>query len=103
MEAGISTYGEIVEIKGGVDGASHPVFEYQTEEGDRFRAWGVGSALPLYNIYYYHPVGSRVPVIYDPDNPGNAKIDTVMQAWAIPIFVSLFGLRVGIGFVRKGL
>ena len=35
VETGVPTYGEIVEIEGGLDGAFYPVFEYQTEEGIR--------------------------------------------------------------------
>ena len=106
MEAGISTHGQIVEVEGigGPDGgAFYPVFEYQTEEGILLRDRGVGSSHPLYNVHKVYPVGTRVPVIYDPKNPGNAKIDAFMQTWAMPFFVSFFGLFFGFKIVRAGL
>ena len=106
MANGVSTYGEIIEITGApVVGAGQifPVFEYQTEAGIRFQDRGVGSGHPLYNVEKLYPVGTRVPVIYDPNNLGNAKIDTVFQAWLFPVFFSLVGLGVGFNIARAGL
>ena len=105
VEASVSTYGEIVEIEwiGHYEGAYYPVFEYQTEGGSRFRDRGVGSSHPLYNVHKVYPVGARVPIIYDPNNPDHAQIDTFIQIWGGPIFVSLFSLFVGIKLVRADL
>ena len=100
METGVSTYGTIVAIEA-TGGADYPAFAYQTESGVRHVARGIGSNHPLYVIRYVYPVGDRVPVIYDPDDPHDAKIDAFMQMWAPPIFVSLFGLYIAISIIRK--
>ena len=100
---GVFTHGTIIEIKGGYDGAFYPVFKYQTEEGTWYRETGVGSSHPLYPIYAVYSVGKRVPVIYDPDNPTTAGINTFMQLWLFPILVNLFGVYVAKSVFRKGL
>ena len=90
MANGVSTYGEIVKITGfPAPGAGQifPVFEYQTEEGIRFQDRGVGSGHPLYNVHALYPVGTRVPVIYDPNDPSDAKIGTVFQVFFRLFFV----------------
>lgn len=38
------------------------------------------------------PVGTEVPVLYDPDNPSDATLGSFKALWLIPVVLSLFGM-----------
>jgi hypothetical protein len=67
-----------------------PVVEFATAEGTRVT---YTSNVTVNNMAVY-PVGTNVPILYQKDNPENARIDSFSQTWAgtflLPIGLFLF-------------
>ena len=71
----------------------YPVVRFKTQDGKAvdFRA-ASGSQHPAYSI------GDRVPVMYDPSNPKDSRIDTVWGVWGAPLIL----LGIGAVFLMLG-
>jgi hypothetical protein len=76
----------MVTNEGQTSGAYHPIVAF--EDGGERRSFtdGVGSLPPDYEV------GAEVEVLYDPDDPKAARIDSFKRVWFVPIFISLLGL-----------
>jgi hypothetical protein len=46
-----------------------------------------------------HRYGDSVPVLYDPANPANARIESFWELWALPVGLGVAGLASMIGFL----
>lgn len=49
------------------------------------------------------PVGSKVPVVYDPGNPSSAEIDRFAYHWLAPIGIALFAVVFAAAAVQGAL
>lgn len=66
--------------------AYFPVVAFKTAEGTQIEFVGKsGSSSPTF------VKGQQVEVIYRPENPNNAKINTFLDLWAPPLFLTIFG------------
>lgn len=64
-----------------------PVVEFTAPNGERVEfASSTSSNPPAYDV------GEIVDVLYDPDDPHDARIDGAFSLWFLPIFLSIFGL-----------
>lgn len=73
----------------------YPVVRFRTQDGKTidFRA-SSGSQHPAY------AVGDRVPVIYDPSNPKDSRVNTVWGVWGAPlILLGIGAVFLVLGFV----
>lgn len=106
MRAGGRATGEVTdnteEWHSGSKGAARKYFfpqvAFTTAKGERISFKSVsGGGKPV-------PVGSRVDVLYDPDNPSDTMVKAFAAIWVFPILTLLFGLPfllVGIsGFMK---
>lgn len=84
----ISGSGSVVELRvtEGVDGPNtSPIVEFKTLEGTPIRFQGAStSPAPM--------LGEAVPIIYRPDDPQHARINTIVQRWLFPCVFSPLGL-----------
>lgn len=66
--------------------AAAPVILFQTPRGEahRFRA-------TPYAAWLSFEIGDRVPVLYDPRNPENARVDSFVQLWAGVVGAAVLG------------
>jgi len=95
---GVTTQGRVVEIRAywsedseGRRGVNHyPVVEFRSSVEKQHRFTG-DAGLDEYEV------GESVNVLYDPRNPGDARIATFAQFWLGPLAVVLFGFLSGIG------
>jgi hypothetical protein len=63
-----------------------PVVDFKTAAGTKVEFIGRnGSSPPSFDK------GEQIEVIYRPENPSSAKINTFMELWAAPLFLTLFG------------
>jgi hypothetical protein len=76
--------------------AHHTVVAFKSADGRdiEFRS-GVGSS-PL-----AHSKGDRVGVLYDPNSPSKAKINTFVSLWLGPIILALIGSLVFFAGLKK--
>lgn len=84
----ISGRGSVVELRvtESVDGPmTSPVVEFQTPEGTTFRCEGTATS-PAPRL------GEAVPIIYRPDDPQHARINTFVQRWLFPACFTPVGL-----------
>ena len=64
----------------------YPVVAFKTAEGTQIEfVENNGSSSPAF------VKGQQVEVIYMPENPNNAKINTFSDLWALPLFLAIFG------------
>jgi hypothetical protein len=82
--------GQVVELDASTDSDGdttyYPIVEYAVGgKTQRFKS-NVGSSPPS------HRVGDTVNVLYDPENPTDAKIDSFLDVWGGPLFLTLFGV-----------
>ena len=64
----------------------YPVVAFKTAEGTQIQfVENNGSSSPAF------VKGQQVEVIYLPENPNNAKINTFFDLWALPLFLAMFG------------
>jgi hypothetical protein len=71
----------------------YPVVRFKTQDGKAvdFRA-ASGSQRPTYSV------GDKVPVLYDPNNPKDSRINTVWGVWGAPLIL----LGIGAVFLILG-
>ena len=76
----------------------HPVVEFTDHRGElvRFKEGVAVTGSALFDK------GERVTVLYMPENPSQAQIDTFSSNWLGPILTVLFGLAfMGVAFVIR--
>jgi hypothetical protein len=94
-----STTGTVIEHKVSVSSSSsssnrastttiayHPVVEFQLPQRSVRFVSKTGDNSPE-----DRPVGTQVPVLFNPNDPSKAEIHTTFDIWAGPIFLSVFG------------
>jgi hypothetical protein len=84
----ISGSGSVVELRvtASMDGPmTSPIVEFQTPEGTTFRCEGTATS-PAPRL------GEMVPIIYRPDDPQHARINTFVQRWLFPSVFTPLGL-----------
>jgi hypothetical protein len=93
LHRAVATTGTVVGLRATSEPNKHgvtyaPVFSFSAADGRSYTIHSrVSSSPPEFSI------GQRVPVLYEPDRPTLAKIDSHLQLWTFP---DVFG---GIGFV----
>ncbi|QQR69685.1 MAG: DUF3592 domain-containing protein [Alphaproteobacteria bacterium] len=82
-----SAEGEVVKIQESVSSRRRyrPVVEFTTEDGRTIRFVGSGSVPAMYEK------GETVSVLYNPDHPEGAKIDSLLDLWGGPLVLGFFG------------
>jgi len=71
------------------DTAYFPVFSFRDGQGkEQVIHSSSGSFPPAYEV------GDTVPVLYNPNDPSNAKIDSFFSIWGIPFITGIIGLVV---------
>jgi hypothetical protein len=95
VERYVAVEGVVVDNRLGVAGdggqSYYPVVEFTTRDGGRDGARsvrfsdGIGSFPPDYEI------GDRVAVLYDPDNPQDARIHSWKRLWFAPALIMGIG------------
>lgn len=98
------TTGTIVEIRENMNGDNGnaiyaPTFSFRDSSGVEHT---VISA--LYSSHPLHRVGDPVPVLYDPAEPSNAKINAYPYLWLWPTLTGLLGvvnLSIGIFMIHR--
>lgn len=91
--------GTVVEVRvvDGTDGPNYtPVVEFTTMDRQKVRFEGVSTSPP--------PIqGEPVPVLYRPDNPRDARVNTFGQRWLFPTVFTPLGLGLILGgiFYRR--
>jgi Protein of unknown function (DUF3592) len=89
-ESGARAEGTVIEVVRARDTGGkimyRPLVEFRTPGGERQEfASDVSASTPGYGR------GERVQVLFDPDNPADAKIDSFMERFFIPLIFSLLG------------
>jgi hypothetical protein len=76
----------------GDDPQTVPVVRFQTTKGEerRFRA-------DLYVAWRDYGMGDTVPVLYDPEQPADARVDDSLLLWVAPMIAGTFGLILCLG------
>lgn len=69
-----------------------PVVRFETPRGEehRFRA-------NLYVAWRDYGMGETVPVLYDPREPDDARVDDSLMLWIGPLVAAVFGLILTVG------
>ena len=96
VRAGFRTTGHIVGWEKDED-SYFPRVEYKLPDGSitSFRSetgWG----------WRVRPLGSKVPVVYDPANPSIAEIDRFNYHWLAPIGIVLFAAVFAVAALQTG-
>ena len=89
---GVKTSGEVIEIGYGRKGAKHPVVRFAFNEDGEQYGQEIVFRSTAGSSFTVHKVGDRVPVIYFPQHPEQAEINTFWMRWFGPIFAILFVL-----------
>jgi hypothetical protein len=76
----------------GGDAQTAPVVRFETTRGEeqRFRA-------ELYLTWRGYAMGDTVPVLYDPQQPSDARLDDSLLLWVGPLVAAAFGLILILG------
>ena len=89
VKRGAHVDGIIVEMKKGssIFSKYHPHVRFQTEEGQTIEfSPGNSSNPPMYKV------NDHVPVVYNPDYPNYAVINTFIEIWLGPVIYAGLGL-----------
>ncbi|MBD1881669.1 MULTISPECIES: DUF3592 domain-containing protein [unclassified Coleofasciculus] len=91
-----STTGTVIDLKLQASRKSHiyfPLFQFQTPNGEIVKVESnMGSNPPGYQV------GQSVPIIYNPNSPNEAEINSFWSLWFAAIFLlGMGGLFAGIG------
>lgn len=83
--------GTVTALRTVVDAKTHsetyaPVFTFTTKKGQSYTIHSGSSSNPP-----GFTVGETVRVLYDPEKPTDARIDTLWQIWVFPIVFSILG------------
>jgi hypothetical protein len=86
----VSTDGVITDFKTGQDSDGdtvyYPIFRFRTDSGQEYTICSeTGSNPPGFKK------GASVGVLYDPDKPTDARLDTFMQLWLGPLILFALG------------
>ncbi|MDC0673162.1 DUF3592 domain-containing protein [Nannocystis radixulma] len=84
----VRTEGEVVHVRFNSKGSGAPQIAYADGNGLQHVFSSNTYSRPSYRV------GDRVPIAFDPDDPGNAAIDRTSDRWLLP---GIFG---AIGFVQ---
>ena len=89
MNNAIKTKATIIDLVdiGRDGGGLAPVFLFENE-GGAFIKIESNTSSPIETF----EVGDTIEIFYDPNNPYNAKINSFVQLWFIPTFLSLLGI-----------
>jgi len=88
-KSSVSTSGTIVEPEGL---RGRPVFEFEDRREHIYRVTGRVPARPS---RYHH--GDKVKVLYQPENPKGAQLDSFLESWLLPLIFGSFGtINIGI-------
>lgn len=74
----------------------YPVVELETKAGKKARFTSNVGANPAMYV-----VGDQVPVVYDPEDPSSAAIDTLIDFWMLPLVFVLIALTLLIVSVAR--
>ncbi len=74
-------------INPGSSGVYCPTVEFATPSGEMIRFESSFGTMPA-----SHKVGQLVKVLYDPNNPGKAEIDSGLTNWLVPGCLLVFAL-----------
>lgn len=105
LEGAVTTEGTVIELvrSSSEDSITYrPVVQFTPQNNSAMKFLSVtGSNPPAYSP------GQRVEVLYDPDNPANAKLKSFFSLWGAPLIVGgvggVFFLIVMVGFFVPGL
>jgi hypothetical protein len=75
--------GRIVETG---SGTPELTVEYTTSSGQARKVVSAGS-----DLYANYAVGDRVRVLYDADQPADARLDLFVEQWMLPLILGVFG------------
>ena len=64
-----------------------PRFEYKTSDGKLWSILSTNGSTPA-----AFKVGDEITVLYNPQHPADAEIDSVTQLWALPTILGIIGL-----------
>ncbi len=67
----------------------HPIIEFTTKDGHTVRAVQHSGASV--------PYGTRLPIVYSPDNPEGATMASFWSIWAVPLVLFWLGLILFVG------
>ncbi len=85
----VRTEGIVVEMVAGGLGShitNAPVFTFSDDSGVEYTTLSaLDSTPPTYKV------GEKITVLYDPDNPTNAKIEGLFGLWGIPLILAAIG------------
>jgi hypothetical protein len=81
------TVTQMVERAGHDSGTVYsPVYTFQDADGKQHEIHSSGGSYPP-----AYKVGDTVPVLYQPDKPDNAEIDSFLEVWLFPAMLAGFG------------
>lgn len=77
-----STTGLVIDITSDSEGGEAPVVEYHVNDQTyRYESSN-------YRTSSLYAVGSQVSIVYDPGQPGRAKIESFSDIWFVPFFMT---------------
>src|SRR3974390_1194455 len=84
---GVAAEGHVIRLDRGSKGARFPVVEFQTQSGESvtFKSRS-GSSPPSFRV------GESVPVLYNPNDPQHASINTSWQLWGGAFIAVILGV-----------
>ncbi|MBI5508352.1 MAG: DUF3592 domain-containing protein [Deltaproteobacteria bacterium] len=89
--------GVVVAGDGSHEASPRPVVRFSLPNGDEVQIVGdVRSTPPAYEV------GEKVDVLYDPAAPRQARIDSILEMWFIPLLLGALGLvfaAIGLAFL----
>ena len=69
------------------EGNYFPIFQFKDDGGSTVTARSTsGSKPPAYSI------GDKVSILYDPQNPTNIRVNSIIFVWLPPIFSTIMGM-----------
>jgi len=93
----VKTYGIIAELhrSDDVSGVTYrPVFSFMDTSGNQYNVYSsLGDDPPKYKV------GDKVPVVYDPEQPQKAQIDSFLDLYGLPlamVIIAVINLAVGL-------
>lgn len=82
---------ELIESAGSSSGSNRktysPVFTYKDKRGKEYTKKSSYSSYPAIGN-----VGDSIEIMYNPDNPSQAKINTFFSNWGVPIILASLGI-----------
>lgn len=89
----------VIDFQVNKEGNYFPIFQFKDESGSTVTTKSPsGGKPPPYDI------GDRISILYDPLNPTNVKVNSIIYTWLPPLFSIFMGALVvvlAIGFWRR--